>query len=67
MPLKAAVGLGDTMVVCAVVSLVGLLVTFLFVEDRRGKGMEGEGEAEAKPTVTPNASLLHNAHEAQGP
>jgi len=44
-PLKAAVGLGDTMVVCAAVSLVGLLITMLFVEDRRGKDMEGEGDA----------------------
>jgi len=49
-PLKAATSLGDTMVVCAGVSLLGLLVTFLFVEDRRGKDMEGEG----------GASLLQN-------
>ena len=41
-PLKSAVGLGDTMLACAIVSLLGLFVTALFVEDRRGKGMEGD-------------------------
>ena len=35
-------GLGNTMVLCAAVSLAGLLLTFAFVEDRRGKGMEGD-------------------------
>ena len=41
-PLKRAVGLGNTMVACAVVSFLGLVVTFAFVEDRRGKDMEGD-------------------------
>jgi PHS family inorganic phosphate transporter-like MFS transporter len=36
-------GLGKTLILCAAVSLLGLLLTFGFVEDRRGKGMEGEG------------------------
>jgi PHS family inorganic phosphate transporter-like MFS transporter len=42
-PLKSAVGLGPTMLVCAAISLLGLVATYAFVEDRRGKRMEGEG------------------------
>ena len=37
------------MVACAVVSLLGLLITYCFVEDRRGKGMEGEPAEGALP------------------
>jgi PHS family inorganic phosphate transporter-like MFS transporter len=44
-PLKTAFGVGGTMTACAVVALLGLAVTLAFVEDRRGKGMEGD-EAE---------------------
>ena len=39
-----AYGLPLTMGACAIVSFAGLLLTFLFVEDRRGKGMEGENQ-----------------------
>ena len=35
-------GLGPTMLACAGVSLLGLLLTFFFIEDHRGKQMEGE-------------------------
>ena len=45
-PLKTAIGLGPTMVTCAVVSLLGMVLTIFFVEDRRGKDMAGEGEGE---------------------
>lgn len=44
--LKSAIGLGYTMVACAIVSLVGMLITIAFVEDRRGKGMEGDVQSE---------------------
>ena len=56
-PLKAAIGLGPTMVTCAVVSLLGLLLTFAFIEDRRGQHMEGE---------LPSASLLSVAQTIDG-
>jgi len=39
-PMKASLGLQITMVVCAAVSLCGLLVSMLFVEDRRNKSMD---------------------------
>lgn len=35
-PLDAAVGLGNTMLTCAAVSLLGFLLTAAFVEDKRG-------------------------------
>ena len=35
-PLEAAVGLGNTMLACAGVSLLGFLLTFFFVVDKRG-------------------------------
>ena len=41
-PIKSAIGLGNTMVACAAISLLGLLLTYAFVEDRRGMGMEGD-------------------------
>lgn len=41
-PLKTAVGVGGTMLACAVVALLGFAVTLAFVEDRRGQGMEGD-------------------------
>ena len=41
-PLEDETSLGFTMVTCAVVSLLGLLVTYIFVEDRRGMSAEGE-------------------------
>ena len=50
-PLKSAIGLGMTMVACAVVSLLGMLLTLAFVEDRRGKDMEGEGESTLEPSL----------------
>ena len=48
-PLKQAIGLGGTLLACAVVSLLGLLLTVFFVEDRRGKDMEGESELLGDP------------------
>jgi PHS family inorganic phosphate transporter-like MFS transporter len=44
-PLDTATSLGFTMVACALVSLLGLVITYLFVEDRLGEGMEGEDAA----------------------
>ena len=41
-PLEDATSLGFTMVMCAVVSVVGFIVTYFFVEDRRGMRAEGE-------------------------
>ena len=46
-PLKVHAGLGGTLLVCALVSLWGLVVTWFFVEDLRGKDME-EAEDEAE-------------------
>jgi len=43
-PLDSATSLGFTMITCGIVSLLGLVLTFFFVEDRRGVGMEGEEE-----------------------
>ena len=43
-PIESATSLGFTMGLCAGVSLLGFLLTFAFVEDRRG-GMEGEDSA----------------------
>ena len=41
-PLKDQIGLPGTMLACSGVSLLGALITYLFVEDRRGKSMEGD-------------------------
>ena len=41
-PMKEAVGLQWTMIVCSFVSLAGLLLSVFFVEDRRNKSMEDE-------------------------
>ena len=41
-PLSEHAGLPATMMCCAAVSLLGLGVTFCFVEDKRGARMEGE-------------------------
>lgn len=41
-PVNVESGLPATMLLCAGVSLLGLLVTFVFVEDKRGALMEGE-------------------------
>ena len=43
-PMKEAVGLQWTMIVCSFVSLAGLLLSVFFVEDRRGKDMEEGAE-----------------------
>jgi len=43
-PMADALGLQLTMVVCAAVALCGLLITFFFVEDRRGASMDGDEE-----------------------
>lgn len=53
-PLKEAVGIKITLGVCGVVSICGLIVTFLFVEDRRKLGMEGE--VSQGPLLIENAS-----------
>ena len=41
-PLSEHAGLPATMMCCAAVSLLGLGLTFYFVEDKRGARMEGE-------------------------
>jgi len=41
----ATLSLTATMIVCAVISLVGFVVTYFFVEDRRGLAMEGDEDA----------------------
>ena len=43
----ATLSLSATMIVCGVISLVGLVVTYVFVEDRRGVGMEGDSQQRA--------------------
>jgi len=40
-PISGAYGNGVAMACCAVCSILGVLVTAIFVEDRRGKGMAG--------------------------
>ena len=72
LPLKRTpgVGLGGTMIACGVVSLVGAFLTWAFVEDRRGKGMEGEegGEETEMPIVTlDSAALAHSVHAEEEP
>ena len=73
LPLKRTpgVGLGGTMIACGVVSLVGAFLTWAFVEDRRGKGMEGEegGEETEMPIVTlDSAALAHSSvHSEEEP
>jgi len=54
-PLDDATSLGLTMVVCAVVSLLGLVLTWFFVPDMRGKPMEGEEEDESEEVLNPAA------------
>jgi hypothetical protein len=34
--------------ICGFISILGLVLTFLFIEDRRGKGMKGDDEAKAR-------------------
>ena len=59
------------MIACGVVSLVGAFLTWAFVEDRRGKGMEGEegGEETEMPIVTlDSAALAHSSvHSEEEP
>eukprot|EP00854_Cymbomonas_tetramitiformis_P008862 gene8862-10502_t len=43
-PLSVAIGVPSVMGICALVSLVGLGVTYFFIEDRRGKAMRGDTE-----------------------
>lgn len=43
-PLAGAIGVPSVMGICALVSLVGLGVTYFFIEDRRGQVMRGETE-----------------------
>ena len=40
-PLADATSLGTTMIVCGIVSVLGAIVTYFFVEDCRGKDMDG--------------------------
>ena len=42
--LYSSAGLTATMLACAGVSVAGLVLTFFFVEDKRGANMEGESE-----------------------
>ena len=42
--LVVATSLEATMLACAGVSVAGLVLTFFFIEDKRGAGMEGEGD-----------------------
>jgi len=51
-PLVARVGLGGTLVACALVSLAGLLLTWLFVEDLRGVDIDAEPEGNEKESLT---------------
>jgi PHS family inorganic phosphate transporter-like MFS transporter len=39
-------GIGAVLLVCGVISLLGLMLTFIFVEDRRGKEMKGSEKQE---------------------
>ena len=60
-PMNELIHLPKTMLVCAFVALLGFLVTFFFVEDRRGLGMEGESQDEAPaqfPGEVPTKPLL---------
>lgn len=43
------IGLGSTMIICGVISWLGLALTWFFIEDRRGKGMAGEVDSCADP------------------
>jgi len=50
-PMKDHIGLQNTMIVCAAVSLCGLVITFLFVEDRRNNSMDDDDD-DAPPAAT---------------
>jgi PHS family inorganic phosphate transporter-like MFS transporter len=41
-PLKIAVGIPWTMLCCAFISLLGFILTYFFVEDRRGKDIDAD-------------------------
>ena len=55
-PLSEHAGLPATMLCCAAVSLLGLGLTYCFVEDKRGARMEGEEDR----------SSVFCAHEGEG-
>ena len=38
----AKASLNGTMIVCSMICVLGIVLTYFFIEDRRGKGMEGE-------------------------
>ena len=63
--MQSAVGVDGTMVACAVVSLLGLIVTYFFVEDRRGQDMEGEGALVAPIEAGRPANATRTADDAQ--
>lgn len=43
-PLSKSIGIASTIAICAGISLVGLIVTHVFVTDRRGQAMCGDDE-----------------------
>lgn len=63
-PLKEAIGLQRTMVVCAALSLCGLLLTTLFVEDRRKHSMEEEESSHHATTRALTDGMLRSEQTA---
>lgn len=46
-------GIGAVLLVCGVISLVGFMLTFIFVEDRRGKEMKGNEKGDLEGLSDP--------------
>mmetsp|Transcript_10451 Transcript_10451/g.22190 ORF Transcript_10451/g.22190 Transcript_10451/m.22190 type:complete len:121 (-) Transcript_10451:96-458(-) len=52
-PLVGVAGTAVTMLVCAAVSIAGFVITYFFVEDRRGLALEGEDGGPEMPGTPP--------------
>ena len=44
-------GIGGVLLICGGISLLGVIITFIFVEDRRGKAMKGDDEAKHRENL----------------
>merc|ERR1711865_539403 len=50
-PIVDSYGESTAMGLCAGCAIAGLILTFIFVEDRRGKGMAGDSMLQVEPEV----------------
>jgi PHS family inorganic phosphate transporter-like MFS transporter len=66
-PLSTETSVGFTMCMCAIVSLLGLILTWFCVEDRRGKEMEDGGDSEDMKRAGDFSDPLIDSNSAGGP